>query len=136
MKLNLNDDAFSRLEIIDSVCLNQAIESVKSDGYIVLDDFVRFDSLDILLEQMTADTNILLDSQKNGRILNGWKHAPIQQKPPHHPPFLFSDIVANPYVVQVTYAVLGDGLFNSFYSGNTNCPGSEQQPIHRDAVPL
>ncbi len=116
-------------------CLNQAIESVKSDGYVVLDDIVSCDSLDILLEQMTKDTKILLDGQKNGRILNGWKHGHIQQKRPHHPLFSFSDIVANPYVVQVTHAFLGDGLFNSFYSGSTNFPGSEQQPIHRDAVP-
>ena len=48
MKLNLNDDALSRLEIIDPVYLNQAIESVKSDGYVVLDDVVSFESLDIL----------------------------------------------------------------------------------------
>tara|TARA_B100000902_G_scaffold387806_1_gene432474 strand:- start:1869 stop:2129 length:261 start_codon:yes stop_codon:yes gene_type:complete len=65
--------------------------------------------------------------------MEAWPHT---AKPPHHPFFLFSDIVANPYVVKVTHAVLGDGLFNSFYSGNTNYPGSEQQPIHRDADPL
>ncbi len=44
MKLNWDDDALSRLEIVDPVCLNQAIESVKNDGYVALDDVVSFDS--------------------------------------------------------------------------------------------
>jgi len=40
--------------------------------------------------------------------MEAWPHT---AKPPHHPLFLFSDIVANPYVVKVTHAVLGDGFF-------------------------
>ena len=129
-------DALTGSAVVDPVCLNKAAEAVKNDGYVSLEEVVSFDSLDVLLEQMTRDTKILLQSEKNGRPIIGWKHGHIQQKPPHHPPFLFCDVVANPYVVGVTHAVLGDGLFNSFYSGNTNCPGSEQQPIHRDADPL
>ena len=136
MKSKMDSDDSSESLTMSSSSLAKAVDSVKKEGYVVLDNVVSSESLDVILEQMTEDTEILLDSQKKGRDVTGWKRGHIQQKPPHHPPFLFPDIVANPYVVKVTHEVLGDGLFNSFYSGNTNCPGSEEQPIHRDADPL
>ncbi len=39
-------------------------------------------------------------------------------------------------VIQVTTALLDEGIFNSFYNGNTNCPGSGTQPLHRDGPHL
>ena len=47
-------------------------------------------------------------------------------------PYIFRDVVSNPFVIQVTKGLLGDGLFNSFYNGNCNCPGSGTQPLHPD----
>ena len=52
-------------------------------------------------------------------------------------PWLFSDICYNEFAIQVTHAVLGDGLYWNFYS-STPCipakPGSRN--IHHDARPL
>ena len=52
--------------------------------------------------------------------------------PPPFAPFVFDDIVANPFAIQVSQAILGDSFFNGFYCGNTNCPGNQTQPLHRD----
>jgi hypothetical protein len=42
----------------------------------------------------------------------------IQQDPPPFPPYLFEDVLLNPFVVAITRSILGPGLKNSFYSGN------------------
>jgi ectoine hydroxylase-related dioxygenase (phytanoyl-CoA dioxygenase family) len=60
----------------------------------------------------------------------------IQQDPPPEPELIFRDVLANDAVVAVTHAVLGDGLVNVFYSGNTNLPGSAAQPVHHDGSSL
>jgi ectoine hydroxylase-related dioxygenase (phytanoyl-CoA dioxygenase family) len=36
----------------------------------------------------------------------------------------------------VTKELLGPGLYNNFYNGNTNSPGSTIQPLHRDGAHL
>ena len=40
--------------------------------------------------------------------------------------------MANPFVCQVTRAVLGRGAFNNTLTGNTSVPGSGLQPVHVD----
>jgi len=113
-----------------------AVQSVAAQGYVVVEDAVDHTALDVLHEKMLADTRELVTTRDRGENISGWKHGHLQQKPPHHPPYVFRTIVANPFATQITRGVLGDGLFNAFYSGNTNLPGSEEQPLHRDALPL
>ncbi|RIK33188.1 MAG: hypothetical protein DCC55_35435, partial [Chloroflexi bacterium] len=60
----------------------------------------------------------------------------LQQGPPPFAPYVFRDIVANPFAIQVTHAILGDGLYNRFYNGNANTPGSGTQPLHADGPHL
>jgi hypothetical protein len=135
MHLTLTSDDL-RSRQMDEALLTQAVGAVREQGYVIIGNAVGATCLDVLRERMTADTQELLAAQRAGEKASGWMRGHLQQKPPHHPPFLFADIVANPFAIQVTHAVLGDGLFNSFYSGNTNCPASEQQPLHRDSTQL
>ncbi|MEE2726044.1 MAG: phytanoyl-CoA dioxygenase family protein [Candidatus Latescibacterota bacterium] len=114
----------------------RAIAAVREAGVVVLEDAVDEAALDALHERLLTDTHALVAARDRGDSIPGWKRGHLQQKPPHHPPYIFRDVVANPFAIQVTHGVLGDGLFNSFYSGNTNLPGSEVQPLHRDAQPL
>ena len=114
----------------------RAIAAVREAGVVVLEDAVDEAALDALHERLLTDTHALVAARDRGDSIPGWKRGHLQQKPPHHPPYIFRDVVANPFAIQVTHGVLGDGLFNSFYSGNTNLPGSEAQPLHRDAQPL
>ena len=102
----------------------------------MLENAVDEAALDALHERLLTDTHALVAARDRGDSIPGWKRGHLQQKPPHHPPYIFRDVVANPFAIQVTHGVLGDGLFNSFYSGNTNLPGSEVQPLHRDAQAL
>src|SRR5205085_5414804 len=60
----------------------------------------------------------------------------LQQDPPPLPPYLFRDVLLNEQVIAVTKAMLGPGLKNSYYSGNTALPGGKRQPVHPDAAQL
>ena len=49
---------------------------------------------------MDADSQILIKAKKWGGA--GMLKGHLQQGPPPFAPYIFSDIVANPYVIQVT----------------------------------
>ena len=112
----------------------QAVKAICVDGYVVLENVVSHEHLDILRERMDADSQVLINAEKWGGA--GKLVGHLQQGPPPYAPYIFRDIVANPYVVQVTKELLGPGLYNNFYNGNTNCPGSITQPLHRDGAHL
>lgn len=106
-----------------------ARRALSEEGYVILEDVVAHDHLDRIHERMIEDYHQLLTAT----ILPvNFAEGHIQQDPPPFAPYIFRDIVSNPFAVQITKAVLGDDLYNSFYSGNTNCPGSHQQPVHAD----
>lgn len=118
-------------EALSPAHLDQAVAAIRNDGFVVLDDIIAHDHLDQLRERMDQDSQRLIAAERWGGA--GGLPGHLQQGAPPFAPFVHRDIVANPYVIQVSHALLGDGLFNNFYSGNTNCPGSGTQPLHRDS---
>ncbi|MBX3013501.1 MAG: phytanoyl-CoA dioxygenase family protein [Caldilineaceae bacterium] len=114
--------------------LAQAVQAVREDGYVVLANAVAPDHLDVVRERMEADSQILLNAQKWGGA--GEVAGHLQQGPPPFAPYIFRDIVANPFAIQVSTALLGEGSFNRFYNGNANTPGSGTQPLHADTPHL
>jgi phytanoyl-CoA dioxygenase PhyH len=107
-----------------------AVAALRGEGYVVLEDVVPHAPLDVLRERMDEDSRKLIDVEKWGGA--GQVKGHLQQGPPPFAPYVFPEIVANRFVVQVTRELLGEGLYNSFYNGNTNSPGSGKQPLHRD----
>ena len=65
---------------------------------------------------MDTDSQILIKAEKWG-----WGRADLRgtfSRDPHlSHPISLEDIVANPYVIQVTKELLGPGLYNNFYNG-------------------
>lgn len=114
--------------------LQTAVSAILEDGYVILDNAVPHAVLDLLHERMEADSQELIAAQKWGGA--GRVKGHLQQAPPPFAPYVRREIVANPFAIQVTHAVLGDGLYNRFYNGNCNTPGSETQPLHADGPHL
>ncbi|MCX6047346.1 MAG: phytanoyl-CoA dioxygenase family protein [Chloroflexi bacterium] len=114
--------------------LAQAVKALREDGFVVLADVVDHTHLDILHERMEADSQRLIKDKRWGGAGSVLGH--LQQGPPPFAPYVFSDIMANPFAIQVSKAILGEGLYNRFYNGNANCPGSGTQPLHGDAPHL
>lgn len=121
-------------ELMTDDHLAQALNAIREDGYVVLADVIDHAHLDLLRERMDVDSQKLIAAQKWGGA--GQIAGHLQQGPPPFAPYIFRDIVANPFAIQVTRALLGDGVYNRFYNGNANTPGSGTQPLHPDGPHL
>lgn len=113
--------------------LRAAVEAIRADGFVALNRVVDLAHLDLLRDRMLEDLGALR-GRKDAPF--NWNRGNIQQDPPPFPPYLFRDVLLNDLVVAVTKAVLGPGLTNSLYSGNTALPGRERQPVHADSGQL
>jgi ectoine hydroxylase-related dioxygenase (phytanoyl-CoA dioxygenase family) len=133
MEINLTP-AERAQEAMSEAHLAQAVQAVRELGYVTLADVIDPDHLDVIRERMIADSQTLIDAGKWGGA--GSIQGHLQQGPPPFAPYIFRDVVANPFAIQVTHTLLGDGLYNRFYNGNANTPGSGTQPLHADAPHL
>ena len=87
--------------------LKQAVEAIRQDGYVVIENAVPHEPLDMLREKMDQDSKVLIDREQWGGA--GQLKGHLQQGPPPFAPFVFREIVANPFVIQVNTALLERG---------------------------
>ncbi len=109
--------------------LRAAVDALRTDGLVLINDAVEPSHLDVLHERMVADLDAFRarpDAPYN------WNPGNIQQDPPPFPPYLFDDVLLNPYVISVTSSMLGPGVKNVMYGGNTALPSDQRQPVHSD----
>lgn len=109
--------------------LAAATEALKANGLVVLENVVDPAHLAVLRDRMLEDVQEILRRPNQPTQFTAGN---IQQDPPPMPGYLFRDVLVNDLVIAVTQSVLGAGLTNDFYSGNTNLPGSTGQPVHAD----
>jgi hypothetical protein len=110
--------------------LQAALDALRVDGVVVLADVVDLEHIDALHERMVSD---LVALQARPDAPYNWTAGNIQQDPPPFKPYLFADVLLNPQVIEVTSSILGPGLKNIMYSGNTALPSDARQPVHADA---
>ncbi len=109
--------------------LRDAVKALLDDGIVVLEGVVDLSHIETLRERSFHDLE-LFRARKDAPY--NWNKGNIQQDPPPFPPYLFRDVLANDFAIQVTGAILGKGMKNAFYSGNTALPSEERQPVHAD----
>ena len=114
--------------------LANAIEAIRNNGYVIIEQVVDHAILDALKTRMDEDSAKLIEAQKWGGA--GGVQGHLQQGPPPFDPFLSPDILVNPYAIQISREMLGKGFYCCFYNGNTNTPNSTFQPLHSDGVHL
>lgn len=113
--------------------LTAAIRAVTDDGYVILNDVIDIEHLDILRDRMLEDVQAFLTREDAPYNFNTGN---LQQDPPPFPPYLFRDVLRNDMAVAVTRAILGKGVKNTFYSGNTALHSTQRQPVHADSGQL
>mgnify|MGYP002854701852 CR=1 FL=1 len=109
--------------------LRSAAAALRNDGFVIIEDVVDPARLDALRAGMEADLARILQQP---RLPHNFVWGNLQQDPPPFADYIFRDVVANPFVCQVTRQVLGEGAFNKSMTGNTNLPDSQLQPVHVD----
>jgi hypothetical protein len=113
--------------------LDAAVRAMREDGFVVLNDVIDRAHLEMLRDRMLEDLPKILareDAPYN------WHTGNVQQDPPPFPPYLFRDVLMNDAAIAVSLVLLGPGIKNDFYSGNTSLPGGREQPVHVDAGQL
>jgi hypothetical protein len=113
--------------------LAAAVAVLGRDGFVVLEDVIDLGHLEMLRERMLEDLPKIL--AREDAPFN-WHTGNVQHDPPPFPPYLFRDVLLNDQVIAVTKTVLGMGLKNAYYSGNTAMPGGKEQPVHVDTGQL
>jgi hypothetical protein len=113
--------------------LSAAVEALKIDGIVILKNAVDLTHIEALRERMLEDLKTIL---ARGDCPYNFTESNVQQDPPPFPPYLFKDVLLNEIVIAITRAMLGPGLKNSFYSGNTALPSGLRQPVHPDTAQL
>lgn len=117
----------------DAATVDLANRILAEDGVVVLEQVVDPAHIALIRERMLEDLDKFMN--RPDAPFN-WNKGNVQQDPPPFPPYLFTDVLANDFVIQVTKSVLGGGLYNSFYSGNTAVPSESRQPVHADSGQL
>lgn len=110
-----------------------ALRAINEDGFVVLKDIVDPKHIAVLREKMQEDVAAFL-SRKDAPF--NWNQGNIQQGAPPFPPYLFRDVLLNDQVISVTKALLGPGVKNHYYSGNTAVKSASRQPVHADTGQL
>ena len=125
--------SFKAPTLLNSSDLNLAIEALRRDGIVVLEDAIDLEHLAVLREKCLADVELLLN--RKDKPFN-WNPGNLQQDPPPFSPYLFRDVLVNEAVIAVTKGILGPGVKSAFYSGNTSLPSPHRQPVHADSGQL
>lgn len=114
----------------NAASIEKARMAIERDGFVVLQDVVDLDHIRVLRERMLEDLPSILN-RKDAPF--NFTKSNVQQDPPPFDPYLFKDVLMNEFVIAVTESILGPGLYNAFYSGNTALPHTDQkQPVHAD----
>lgn len=110
--------------------LEEAVRAVRQDGYVVLNDLIDPQILAPIRDRMLADVEKIL---ARADVPFNFNSGNIQQDPPPFPPYLSREVLCNEIVIAITQSILGKGLVNGMYSGNTALPHSTgRQPVHAD----
>jgi ectoine hydroxylase-related dioxygenase (phytanoyl-CoA dioxygenase family) len=110
--------------------LQQAVRALHADGYVILNELVERSHAEILAQKMIEDVQFILQRKD---VPFNFNVGNLQQDPPPFHPYLFRDVLLNDIVIAITRSILGPGLKNAFYSGNTALPRQGgRQPVHAD----
>jgi hypothetical protein len=110
--------------------LAKAVQAVRKEGYVILNDLIDPAVLAPIRDRMLSDVEKILARDD---IPFNFNRGNIQQDPPPFPPYLSREVLCNEIVISITKSILGKGLKNGMYSGNTALPRSTgRQPVHAD----
>ena len=116
--------------LLSSQTSQRILETLHTDGIVILKDIIDPAHLDSVNEFMVAEVDSLAKvAHRNFGMMN------IQHAPPLLPTsFLYNDIYMNPFILQAVKLYLGEKPKFNFISGNTAlAQGPTRQPVHSDA---
>jgi Phytanoyl-CoA dioxygenase (PhyH) len=133
MRIQVSEDEYIARRLSNET-LKKASRAIAVDGFAILGGVIDPTVLDAMKPKLDEDTAELL---RRGEWAGSHQFpGHLSQPMPRTKEHIYGEVVINPLVIQVTSNILGAGVHNHFYNCNTNMPGSDQQPLHRDAPHL
>lgn len=129
-QITLSSDELSTGQL-ESHTLQHAIEALHRDGLVVLTNAVDLAHLDKLNERMVPEAHTLYAQASTHRNF-GAGTGNIQQEPILDKEYIFEDVVANRFAVQIVECMIGPRPQLRFYSANTLFKAPGRQPVHID----
>ncbi len=108
-----------------------AIEQVRNNGYVL---FERALPSDLVAEMQSAFVRLLeshIDAVAANRGANRW-----QMHLPFAPPFNDERVIANPLIMPIVDALVGEDCICHYFASDTPLPGSDYQEVHPDIFRL
>jgi hypothetical protein len=128
MQLNDHELATERLE---PETLELAIGQVRNNGYVMFERVLP----EALVRAMNEAFLQLLDTHRSSveanRGANRW-----QMHLPFGPPFSDERVIANPLVLPIVEALVGEDCICHYLASDTPLPGSDYQEVHPDVFQL
>ncbi len=118
---------------LSSETLSSAVAAMREDGLVVLHNAIDPTHIAALRERMLKEAWAILARPD---VPFQFTLGHIQHDPPPETALLFEDVLTNPFAGQISAALMGKLPRLTFYSGNTNMPGSGDQPLHVDSGQL
>lgn len=118
--------------IISPDVLEAITNDIRRRGYAVVKNVVSSETCAFLNQSVLEDVAQIRSTGQVTQHEISTAHGHLQLGIRRYAPYVRSDLVANPLIECVVAAVLGQGAWLGFYSGNVNCPGSTYQPLHFD----
>lgn len=116
--------------------LATAVRTLKDSGMLILDGLYDPLWVDDLREAFESRLERERAREGSPRVQATSGTGHVQMQVPLVEPFSDPAIVANPIVLQVLSAVLGNDPHCCYYNSNAASPGSTHQTVHRDTRPL
>lgn len=99
---------------IEMESVNILVEKFKKDGFVIIENAVPVEIVDILRDKMIEDVEAILNRDV---VPFNFNKGNIQQTAPTFPPYLFREVLYNEKAIAVTKALLGKKVKNVMYSG-------------------
>lgn len=108
-----------------------AVQLVKMDGYVVLEDVLPPELVADLYAAFMERFELVTATTEPNRGANRYQmHLPFEQ------PFIDPLVITNPLALPVIDAILGPNCVCHYFASDTPLPGSEYQRVHSDIHPL
>jgi ectoine hydroxylase-related dioxygenase (phytanoyl-CoA dioxygenase family) len=118
--------------------LEQAVNQIKSNGFVVLENVLPLDLVDELNADFlqTVDTLLKTNAEKTEVNTSAFRKNRIRMDLPFRAPYTNPQILTNPFALPIIEQIIGADCRMFYFSVDAPMPGSDYQTVHGDYAPF
>ena len=118
--------------------LEQAVNQVKLNGFVVVENVVPLDLVDKLNAdfQQTVDELLKTDASKTEVNTSAFRRNRIRMDLPFREPYIHPLLLTNPFALPIVERIVGEDCRMFYFSADAPMPGAEYQQVHGDYAPF